>query len=283
MRIIARSTVIVLSLILGFNSFAQNETDGNSGKMKDLKGFHIGLFSGVLFANKYTANMYDGYGYKLDGTKNDFFDSFMYRKINFEYGGGNGQTDRIAQALNVNPGDWTFSQSDMPINMRYAIAFALGFHSRYCFNNKEALIFNVNASKLNVTGNFTISLTSPYISSQPPGTLNQRTFSIIGGEQRLLFQFGYQAIGGEEDEPLNFFIEGGPMVSMVKFDKNQIIINNIQIPLTVYYDQLGYITYRAQILKGVGLGDLDGLGINLEHGSRWTDQLCCKSARGAIN
>lgn len=279
-----RSTHSIVISILLFTSycFAQDEKS-NSEKNKKRKGFHIGIFSGVLKANKYTANMYDGYGYTFEGAKNTFFNSFMYRKINVEYGGGSGFTDRIATAMGVGSGDWYFGENDMPPKMKYNIALSIGAHMRYCFNNKEAIVLNVNASKLNVTGNFTISLTAPYISSQPPGTQNFKTFSIVGNEQRLSFQLGYQAIGGEEDEPLNFFIEAGPVVTMAKFDKNVITINNLSIPLTTYYDPLGYVIYKAKVLTGINVGAFVGTGINLNMNSKWTVQLLYSPSYERIN
>lgn len=273
----------ILALLTIDSSVCFSQDDDNSTKIKNLKGFHIGIFTGTYFANKYTANLYDGHGYTLDGKQNDFYNSFIYRKINIEYGGGSGFTDRIAQALNVNPGDWIFSENDMPLKMRYNVALSVGAHMRYCFNNKEAIVLNVNGMKLNAAGNFTISFTSPYISSQPPGTQNYKVFAITGAEQRLSFQIGYQAIGGEEDEPLNFFIEGGPVITMAKFDKNIISINSLTIPLTTYYDPLGYVIYKARVLTGVGIGAFAGLGVNLNMSSKWTVQLLYSPSYEKIN
>lgn len=265
-------TVLVLVFIPAINGMAQEEETANT-VIKDAKGFHAGLMVGTLFANKYTANLYDGYGYDINSVKNDFANSWMYRKIIIEYGGGNGQPDRIAQSLNVNHPDWSFSESDMPVNVRYNLALMVGAQTRYCFNNRDAIILNVNASKLTVSGDFTLTLTTPNINPATPGYINYKTFSIIGAEQRLMFQLGYQRILGEEENPLNVFVEGGAVVSMAKFDKNQIIINSLQIELTTFYNNIGYVTYRAKNLTGVGFGAFAGLGINLNATAKWTLQL----------
>ena len=103
----------------------QDTTDTGNDSQPDtvnMKGFHLGLQAGTYFANKYTCNLYDGYGIDMYGNRNDFIHSFMYQSIVNYYGGGNGQTDRIALALGVNPGQWSFNEVDMPINLKYNVA-----------------------------------------------------------------------------------------------------------------------------------------------------------------
>ncbi|MCC6691412.1 MAG: hypothetical protein IT235_07755 [Bacteroidia bacterium] len=273
------------TFLWSFYCFPQtaDDQDSVSAPPKSLKGFHAGLFVGSYFANKYTARLYDGYGYDYNSNKNDFANSWMNRKINYEYGGGNGQPDRIATALNVNHGSWSFSESDMPINLKYNIAILLGANTRYCFNNLNAIVFNVYASKLTVSGNFTITLNTAQVNTTMPGYTNTKTFSIMGNEQRLLFQAGYQRIIGDEDSPLNCFVEIGPSLSMAKFDKNQILINTLQIDITTQYNPIGYVTYRAKNLTGVGFGVFGGLGINLNANAKWTLQLLYTPSYDKIN
>jgi hypothetical protein len=43
-----------------------------------------------------------------------------------------------------------------------------------------------------------------------------------------LLQFGYQHLFGE-NEKFNFFAEGGLNISIAKFDKNEILINNLDV------------------------------------------------------
>jgi hypothetical protein len=273
---------MLINSISGLAQQANNADKNEAVKEKDGRGFHTGLYIGSLFANKYTASLYDGYGYDLNGNKNTFENSFMYRKIVMEYGGGNGQIDQIALALNVDHGDWTFDETDMPINLRYNTAFLVGFHSRYCMNKKDAILLNVNASKLSINGAFTIIVTRPPFGPQVPGYMDIRTFSITGGEERLMFQLGYQRILGD-DNKLNFFIEGGANLSMAKFEKNQIMINSLLIDLTTFYNQFGYIEYRAKNLTGIGIGAFSGLGLNLSMSPKWTLQLLYNLSLEGIN
>src|ERR1044072_765972 len=98
---------LLLLLLLVKPVLAQDNTEeSNTGKPLKTKGLNLGLYLGTYFANKYTATLYDGYGFDVDGNRNSFENSFMYNKIILEYGGGYGQPDLIAQALGVQHGEW---------------------------------------------------------------------------------------------------------------------------------------------------------------------------------
>ncbi|MBL0049172.1 MAG: hypothetical protein IPP32_13890 [Bacteroidetes bacterium] len=225
------------------------------------KKFLVGLYIGSYFANKHSAYNYDGYGYDLGGQRNSFETSFMNTKINFQYSGAYGQPDYIAQELGVQPGDWNFDVSDMPVNMRYNVAFLVGLNGRYAVSDNGAIVFHANASKLSVSGNFTITTRPNSNGNQLQKTV--QTFAIVGGEQRLLLQVGYQHLAGDAAEKINFLVEGGLNVTMAKFDKNQIQINNLQIDLTSYYDiNNPNSNATARRPGGVGFGAFAGAGFN---------------------
>ena len=277
-----KNTLLTFLLIIPSIIYAQDEEELEKEPLKkDKKGFYSGIYVGSLFANKNTAGLYDGYGYDFNGNKNNFANSFMFRKIIIEYGGGNGQPDRIAQTLNVNSGDWAFDESDMPVNLKYNPSFSVGLQNRYCINNRDALILNINASKLTVNGNFTIiTRNAQAISGQL--TNNIKTFSITGGEQRIMTQLGYQRVLGDNDK-LNAFVEFGAIMTMAKFEKNAVQINNLNIDLTTFYNVQGYETYRAKNLTGIGFGVFGGLGLMLTSSPKWTIQVVYNPSIEKIN
>jgi hypothetical protein len=258
-----------------------NTDDDNPADTINLKGFHLGLQAGVAFANKYTTNLYNGYGLDVNGNRNTFYNSFLYQQIVINYGGGNGRTDLIAQALKVNPGQWSFDESCMPVNLKYNIALLVGLNTRYCFDNKNAIILNANATKLTVNGNFIIN-TSAANSSGIQGATTYQTFVITGGEQRLMTQLGCQRVLGDNDK-FNFFVEGGIDLTLAKFMKNQININNLIIDLTPYYSYPAYGSVRSHNLIGVGLGAFAGFGFNLSISSKYTIQLLYNPSYDRIN
>jgi hypothetical protein len=253
-------SIIILFLLLSIQLKAQDENTETNTDQVQSKGLHVGLYVGSYFANKYTASLYDGYGFDADGNRNSFENSFMYNKIVLEYGGGYpGQVDLIAQSLGVQHGEWSFSESDMPINMKYQPAFLLGLQGRYSVDIKNAILLNINASQLNITGNFTIVTTPQTNFTQVDRNIH--TFAIKGVEQRLMFQLGYQRLFGK-NEKVNFLAEGGLNITMAKFDKNQILINQLLIDLTNYYYQPGYSAYYVRKPIGIGYGAFAGVGVN---------------------
>jgi hypothetical protein len=270
-------TLVSVSILYCSPAYSQSlpdQTDG--GKEKKIS---TALYLGSCFANKHTAAFYDGYGYDEMGAKNNFINaldlrksSFMYQKIVLEYGGLNGQTDQIAMALGVNPGEWSFNETDMPLKMKYNPALEVGLQLNYAVTKKNLLLLNINTSQLTASGVFSMVITSPPIGNQQPGYQNIQTFAITGKEQRLVFQAGYRRILGD-DAVFNFFIEGGPLLNITKYLGNEISINNLRIDLSSYYNQSYYPTYRAKYLRGIGLGVFAGSGLTITANQNWKIQL----------
>ena len=269
---------ISLLFLIGFSfvALSQDEDEKNTkpGKLKAGKGFHVGITVGSMFANNAGAQIYDGYGFDGSGNKNDWTNSYMRQNICIQYGGKEPPylPDQIAQALSVNGqtvnhDGWSFEESDMPLQMRYTPSILIGLACRYFVDKKNTLIFNVNATKLKASGAFTITINNPILPSEA-----FKTFAIIGGEQRLMFQLGYQRILGN-NEKANLFVEAGLNMTMAKFDRNQIAINNLVIDLFTYYNPNGQQTIAYQKPVTVNLGAFAGLGINLTLSPKTTLQL----------
>jgi hypothetical protein len=270
--------ILLLLTVTCIKLNAQDTDSDDDSNKPQRKGFHFGLSIGPYWANKYTASLYDGYGLDADGNRNEFQNSLMYQKIVNEYGGGNGYTDRIAQELKCDPQTWKFDESDMPVNMRYNIAFMVGLCARYATDNQNAIIINVNAEKIKVTGNFTIETPVNPNSNQLNNGVN--TCAIAGSEQRMQIQFGYCRILGDRPRG-NFFVEFGLNATLAKFDKNQIQVGSLIIDLTspaaipgTYTPYAtGYTTLEAHYLRGIGFGAFGVLGYNLTITKKWTVQL----------
>lgn len=246
------------------------------------KGFHAGLFVGAFWANQHTAYIYDGYGFDQNGQRNTFNNSILYNEIVNIYGGAFGGIDYIAQLLNVNHTDWYFNEQDMPTNLRYTTTYLVGLNTRYQINKKESITLNINGTRLNVNGKFTISsINNPGFGSGTSSQVKLNQFTIVGGEQRLMFQLGYQRIIGKS-EKLNLLLEGGLNVILSKAQKNQAFLNsenpnnsqnNIAIDLMNSYNQPPYNYYSAKYLVGGGIGAFGGIGFNLTINPRYTIQL----------
>ncbi len=275
-------------IAFSIGSFAQS-AESDDSELMEKKGFHLGLFIGPYWANKYTAILYNGYGLDVNGAQNEFTSSLMYQKIIYEYGGGNGQPDQIAAALGVDPAatgsnTWHFRESDMPENMHYSVAFLVGLNVRYTMDPKDAIIININASKLKVAGNFTILTDVKPGQNQLNAGVN--TFDIVGSEQRMIFQFGYGRILGD-NKRLNFYLEGGLNATLAKFDKNRIIIKNLDIDLTTAYIPPGSSNPSSTVYfpkkVGIGFGAFASAGFNITMSEKWTIQMLYSPTYDKIN
>jgi hypothetical protein len=244
--------------------------------------------------------MYDGYGFDVNGIKNDFENSLMNQFVNHYYAGnGNNPgstvntnsstgTDLISQTLGVNPipRSWSFGQTDMPYDLTYNMTYLVGFNGSYNLNKSSSIIFNINGTSLSVNGKFTIVTTNTVNGSPSVSYLRQGT--ITGGEQRLMFQLGYQKVLGT-NEKANFFIEGGINVVMAKFLKNKAYIPNgvsggsqLEIDLASIYNTSQYNAFHAQ-LTGVGVGIFAGAGIHLTINPKYTIQVLYNPSYDKIN
>lgn len=288
MRFYPKKIFLYLSLSLSFSLSIRSqdlqdnyEIDSSYVPPTD-KSFHAGVYIGTFWANHYTAYLYDGYGFDQNGQRNSFNNSILYNQIVNIYGGANGGNDLIAQLLNVDHKDWNFTEKDMPTNLRYSISYLVGLNLRYQLHKKASILLNFNGTKLSVNGKFTISSTSPNTGFSNPyqnaTKLNQ--FTIVGAEQRLNFQFGYQRVFGNH-EKLNLMVESGMNIIFSKAQKNQAFLtsdinggqNNISFDLMSIYNQAPYNYYSAKYLIGVGIGAFASFGLNLTINPRYTIQL----------
>ena len=288
--------VLVLQACLylySFNSKAQDNdvlSPEDSIKINNAaahKGFHAGLFVGAFWANSSTAYVYDGYGFDQNGQRNTFNNSILYNQIVNVY--GNGNNDLIAQLLNVNHTDWHFTEQNMPFNLKYTTTYLVGLNTRYQLSKRQSIAININGTKLSVNGKFTITST-PTNNGFQTVAAKQNQFTIVGAEQRLMFQFGYQRIVGK-NEKINFVLEGGLNIIMSKAQKNQALLNsdlnngqnNIYIDLMSIYNQPPYNYYSAKYLIGFGIGVFAGAGLNININPKYTIQLVYTPSYDRIN
>ncbi len=279
---------IIIYLTISIGAFAQYESEDDPNDPVNFtrhKGFHAGAYLGGCFPNNYSAANFDGYGFN-DENKNNFQNSWMNQKINFQFGGGNGLPDQIALALGVDQGaipkEWRFTESDMPTYMKYEYGLLLGVNTLYAFNKRSGVVLNLNFVKLNATGSFTMQVDKQLSS---PATYDSiLTFGIVGTEQRLLFQLGYQFLLTKHQKT-NFFVEGGINVTSTQFLKNSIQINNLNIDLIAEYNQQAYPGSTAYVYQPskAGLGYYAGLGLDLVVGKRVVGQIVYQPSYEKIN
>ena len=100
-------------------------------KFSNESGIYFGGTIGVAFANKYTANYYNGTG------SNSL--SYVLNPFNTS------QYDQIKQELNGY--NFTYDSTSLPQNMKYDPAFLVGFFGKYHLNSRSAICLDFNNSK----------------------------------------------------------------------------------------------------------------------------------------
>ena len=271
-------------LLSGTAVLAQdNDQDEHIEPVRKKSKFLTGIYVASYFANKATAGIYNGYGFDYYGVRNSFSNSLMYQKIINEYGGGYGLRDQVADALGVDQGAWQFNESDMPTNMRYTPAVIVGANFKIPVDQRNFIIVNVNGTKVNVEGNFTITKLRPN-SPDPTVNSNVTVCGIQGREQRLQFELGYQHLAGEDDK-FNLLLEFGLVGTLAKSDRNVIFINNLQIDLNNYWNQALYpnAVGMPRRLLGFGMGGYAGIGANIDVSTKFNVQLLYKPSLEKIN
>ncbi|PBQ34664.1 hypothetical protein CNR22_23770 [Sphingobacteriaceae bacterium] len=260
-----------------------NDQDEDTKPIRKKSRFLTGVYVASYFANKSTAGIYNGYGFDYYGVRNSFANSLMYQKIINEYGYGYGLHDQVADAIGVDQGAWQFTESDMPTNMRYTPAVIVGANFKIPVDQKNFIIVNVNGTKINLEGNFTITKTRP---SNPDPSVNSNIVvcGIQGREQRLQFELGYQHLAGS-DEKFNMLLEFGLVGTLAKSDRNMIFINNLQIDLNSYWNQALYPNSvgMPRRLLGFGVGGYAGIGANIDVSPKFNVQLLYKPSLEKIN
>jgi len=247
-------------------------------KENEKKGLYAGLYVGALFSNSQSARLYDGYGFDLDGNRNSFENSWLNNRIAILRNPASGGGDQVAEAIGVDPSQLENLQpDDMPTNMTYNIAFSFGLQGRYSFDSKNALLFNINFSRLTINGQFTMEVNTTQVQNpNNPGQITFpgqiQTFGIRGAEQRVGLQIGYQRILGNH-EYFNWVIEAGVDVCFAKFDGNWAQINDLEIDLTIRPNIFGQALMDERNLTGVGIGAFGGFGGQIDGGGNWTIQL----------
>ena len=180
------------------------------------RGFGLAVNIGVYFANKRSANLYNG---------------SCLLEIEDDPQGVRCYT--IQERLNLVPQDIQSIQnfygasgvsypSDMhPYSMRYNPTVVYGLNVAYYFNDYSQLIFNLNNLRLKAEDQFTLILQGT--GQQQNGQTDTRLFPIWGEEARLNITGGYRQGWEINPEMLWFFEGGGSMVS------SKVLSNTIRV------------------------------------------------------
>lgn len=199
---------------------------------KSANGFYLGANIGLYFANKNTAQYYNGAG--VNGV-----DSVINHSYNYP---------QIREKLN-----YDFRLAELPTKMRYNPSLLFGLNARYSIKN-FGIFANFNITKLKTKDIFTIEVLDP------ANTLSEKIYrqeTISGSEQRAIIDLGFNYIFKSKGI-VRPFIELGVNINDTKFLDNKISIEGLDFNIVNYY----YSYYHLE-QGGIGIGAFAGLGAEM--------------------
>ncbi len=277
MSLFKNSLLPILFILFATTLSAQvyNYEDGEGPVPADsVGGFYFGLNLGGYWANANTAYIYGGYGYDRGGAILPFSTSWLNRAIQGDVTARN----RTSTAMGLAPGEWQFTESDMPGPMSFTGSFMYGGHVRYMFNVDFGVFLEFNGTNPVTIGQFTIE---DLTATNPDPSQNQRlrTFGIRGEEQRLMINMGLHKVmfresreaQGKSTTVLPYF-DAGVNMTFVKFEENFIDLGSSvgTVDLTIFFNQQGQYIDQANLLTGVGFGAFAGTGGQIRLARKFT-------------
>ncbi|MBI5217921.1 MAG: hypothetical protein HY958_03210 [Bacteroidia bacterium] len=225
-----------------YKSNSKSKNKWKSGQ--DMKGLFFGGETGAYFANKYTANYYNGTGtnsiYNILNPNNTYYQTLIRPVLN-----------------NYN---YTYDSTSLPQNMKYDISFMVGFLARYHFSDRSALYFEMNTAKLKTTDVFMLKTDSVTSFTDPVYV----ECGIYGYESRFEFNLCYYQVFGK-NKIFNPFFVFGANLNNTQVKKNEIKIKTLTYSImnpqnAMYHIQQG----------GIGYGLILGAGYQMNFNEKFT-------------
>jgi hypothetical protein len=192
-----------------------------------LKKFEYGLNFGAYFANKYSANFYNGTPYNVNSIE-DMWNNASYKR-------------ELRQALGIDESD-TVTQISVdegngyPTNMHYNVAFYGGVFLRVNFNRKNSIFLEANYAQLRAADAVKVLLYNPYA----PATWDDYAMEqVIGKEGRVMIDLGYQRSFPLKSR-INLFVQGGLTMCYTQVQKSIFVVGGKEFNMINIYGSPGY-------------------------------------------
>ncbi len=244
------------SLVHKGEAFHIYEYDEDDPAEDTLRGFSFGLNLGGYFASAETANFYNG-TCPINGYINEAAQMRCYTIV-----------DRLDRSVFIQDGsyitnfynatDYVFPNDTYPTNMRYNPAMYVGLQLKYNFNRYAAVVMNVNALKLNATGQFTMRFLGTPQPLNAQGDI--RLFSITGSEQRMNLNLGFRQ-GWMMGDFSNFYLQFGGSMLATKWSNNQVNVAERSFDLITSAPFAGQTAVAVQAQAGLGFGGFAATGV----------------------
>ncbi|MCF8296885.1 MAG: hypothetical protein K9J13_05000 [Saprospiraceae bacterium] len=240
-------STIIFSVFLFSISYSQIEPRFDENYSSSPMEWQFGMNFGFYFANKATANYYNG------SDKNE-------NKIQYILG-NKYRRDEITRELNVVD---SFALKELPTQMKYAPAVMVGFYTRGELSKTLGIVFQFNFQNLKTTDYFTIERDPPIGYLREPDLI---LCPIYGEEKRINIDVGISKIFRPK-EKVQIFVEGGFNMNNTKVVASKIQIENLEYSLVNVYLNQNYVpnsNLQEYTINqgGIGFGTFLSSGVKL--------------------
>jgi hypothetical protein len=244
-----KGLVFLFAFGTAITAVAQDDFDADPDVLvplsDDAPRFYMGANVGAYFANRSTAEYYNG-----DGS-NTFGVEWIWTGNN-----PNGTVNRNYDNIKTELGELEFELGELPDSMRYKPGLITGVNMGYMLNARAGIFLDVNIVKITLVDVVTLSINDPNNQLLEP-TIQQTT--LIGEEKRLSINLGYRAIFPGANPQAAPYLEIGANFNSTKPTKNELHIGNLTYDI-LPPENSSY--YGPQQLGGSGIGGLIGGGLH---------------------
>jgi hypothetical protein len=208
-------------------------------------GWKIGINTGFFLPSNHSAAFYNG----MDHNENNI--NFVLKNT-YQY-------NEIFALLEASD---TFRLADLPSRMRYTPKLMVGFVFRNNFRDDKAYYIQFNQVKLRAADAFTLEVDpKPNIATDP----DYRTFSIVGEENRFVFDVGYSQEFSLPSPMFRPYFDGGFTLTNTKVKSHKVRIEGREFSLINIYGNQPYIPNSNMQTFDVEQGGL-GYGVSFTGG-----------------
>jgi hypothetical protein len=242
----------------------------------NLTGWRFGINMGMYFANKSSADFYNGMPENENNIAYILNNKFWYEEVEqqlnsrkiLRYPTENlnawtGEYNRWRDEYNVAEGDTSKWWIYYPKNLKYDAAISPGFYAKYNFNNTTGVFVQSNYVKLTTSGIFQMVIDSITGFSEPA----LRPGYIKGVEERVNIDLGISKFY-RTGQATSVFIETGFHLNSARVLENRIQIGNKEFSIVDRYLGQNYIPNSNITAYNVYQGGL-GFGIFLNSGFKF--------------
>ena len=213
-----------------------------------------GINFGGYFANKYSANYYNGTPGNIDTVSYLFTNKDLSNEIKALLG--------ISATGKIVIPDYPKSLKSFPLDMHYNVAITVGVFLRYNFNRKNGLFLQANYVQLKAENVLKIEVNPPSYNTDQH---DYRKLPISGKEERAMLDLGYQHSFLLKSK-IYFFLNGGVTMVYTHVKKHVLVIQGKEYNLINVYGVKGYSLNAQEFTAnqyGIGFGGLVGGGVGL--------------------